>query len=314
MNLFQLKDAVTSGAHMQIGEGFDEGDPMVISIIHLDGILNFHVDGTGEAALLNYLLGRAGKVAVTLEEMKDITVMRNNHEGFIEEIEELKSKVAESAKEAQTEQVAMEIPLRDVQMGEDFWHTREYAEELHTDDALRITDNRRFIDYTSKRGSNWAGSPESKVWVNRKEAATIPAETREARPGEEPVDWGGDHDEDTLWESYEAGFIQANRVCGKPKDFGECKTSFKEWLAGKVRVAQERKVNIPVTIAEEMRDRISWLLIEGGRNGSGEDVDKVIEGFRAHKGLKTMTHQTLDHMFRNGEEFTEWFNLNYPKI
>lgn len=53
-----------------------------------------------EATLRQYLLERAGLVAITLEENKDRIVMRNNHEGFVEEIVGLNAqlkKVSESA-------------------------------------------------------------------------------------------------------------------------------------------------------------------------------------------------------------------------
>jgi hypothetical protein len=53
----------------------------------------YQVSSEHEKAILDYLLERAGLVAITLEENKDRIVMRNNHEGFVEEIEELKAKL-----------------------------------------------------------------------------------------------------------------------------------------------------------------------------------------------------------------------------
>ncbi len=65
-----------------------------------------------EATLRQYLLERAGLVSITLEENKDRIVMRNNHEGFVEEIVGLNAqlkKVSESAAPVKAKSRVVEI-------------------------------------------------------------------------------------------------------------------------------------------------------------------------------------------------------------
>lgn len=65
-----------------------------------------------EDKLRQYLLERAGLVAITLEENKDRIVMRNNHEGFVEEIVGLNAqlkKVSESAAPVKAKSRVVEI-------------------------------------------------------------------------------------------------------------------------------------------------------------------------------------------------------------
>ena len=108
----------------------------------------YQVSSEHERAILDYLLERAGLVAITLEENKDRIVMRNNHEGFVEEIEELKAKlrgapvVAEKAKskvqeinwgEEEAEDMFVHVGSKDLPDGsrEDIYEL--YSEEKHGD-------------------------------------------------------------------------------------------------------------------------------------------------------------------------------------
>jgi len=136
-----------------------------------------------EATLRQYLLDRAGLVAITLEENKDRIVMRNNHEGFVEEIETLKAQLRILPEAAATEK-----PVG-VETYPHYWYDLEFFKGYGKSQLKQF-----ILDQQDQMKLMHHQMAKTIAKKNVKLKEMMPAEKAKSRVQE--IDWGTDEPED----------------------------------------------------------------------------------------------------------------------